>query len=105
MGCAVRESFLASEKRTTISPIPDGARGVALLRDASGSLYERVIESNEVILNIDQSLLHHLDEMHCSDEFLARLHGYCSARLEARKLAQEQGRSVILGPGSTWHVI
>lgn len=96
---------MLSEDLAATGQLPGSARGIAILKDVDGVIYERVIASDEVILNLERQLIDHLNESACSDAFLQRLSDYCNKRLEARKAALTSGRASILGPDANWHLI
>ncbi|OZI27533.1 hypothetical protein [Bordetella genomosp. 7] len=82
---------------------PEGARAALVRKNADGSVSVAPVAHDESILNLYRDLISHLSAQPWPDEWLAEIHSYLGARLEARKVAQACGGFAI-AMDRTWRV-
>ena len=83
--------------------IPVGTRAVLVSRNDDGSYRQQPVKDGMSVLDIQQDLISHLSECPWPDAWLAELHSYVGARLEARRVAAQRG-GVAVPRGTTWTV-
>lgn len=82
---------------------PESARVMQVWINDDGSVGSKPVAHDQAILNLERDLIKHLSCRPFTDEWLAELHSYIGARIEARRAAAQQGTFAI-PMDRTWSV-